>query len=78
MKLTLALLFITGAASAAGVQILNDAVWKDDRGQEISRPGRDAKQCGAGHHRGPSGEDKYLTLARFNLEWLTDGKDSLK
>jgi sialidase-1 len=20
---------------------------------------------------------RYLTLARFNLEWLTDGKDSL-
>jgi hypothetical protein len=23
------------------------------------------------------GTQTYLTLARFNLEWLTDGKDSL-
>ena len=24
------------------------------------------------------GDDKYLTLARFNFEWLTEGNDSLK
>jgi len=46
MKLTLALLFIAGDKSAVGVQILNDSVWKDDRGREIMCQGGNLCQFG--------------------------------